>query len=35
MNKRFFGMASKIIDKAKYPLYAYVLALNGGVYLAW
>lgn len=35
MNKKFFSFAKGYIDRAKYPMYAYVLAINGGVYLAW
>ncbi len=35
MNKRFFSYFKGFVERSRYPMYAYVLAANGGVYLAW
>lgn len=35
MNKKHFGFLEKITQKARYPMYAYILGINGGIYLGW
>ena len=35
MNKRFFGFMKGFVNNSRYPMYAYILGINGGVYLAW
>ena len=35
MNKRYFGFIKNRIENSWYPMYAYILGINGGVYLAW